>query len=453
MIVGADRIAANGDVANKVGTYPLAVLADRHGVPFYVAAPLSTIDPATPDGAAIPIEERDPAEVVDERRRLQPRIRRDPRRACHRDRDRGRRADAALPRRDRACGRTRDDADALLSAARRPLVLGIGGGGDVVGALATAELAAPMAPSRSWAASPGSGGRSTRIPGPRAEAEIEGARRLAPGVLAANGSTRVRESGVLFAESRMARAARRGDRARGRHARPGRDRGRPGGRGRRARRRPDRVRGRGRRRPRPRRRARPGEPALRRDHAAPPRAATSGRARTRPPVLGGIFGVGCDGELSPPRCSSGSPRSRRGRLRRRARAHAGRSPHASSRPSRPFPPRRAPRRSRCFHGAIGETTIRQGRRTVELSPVGALTFYFDVAQGDLVRGAPGGGRDRRRGPRGTRTRSSAPAASAPSSTTSVMHCTQFDRHRTDNSRRDRTPSRRSPGRDPAHPPR
>ena len=64
MVVGADRIAANGDVANKIGTYPLAVLATRHGVPFYVAAPLSTIDPATPDGAAIPIEERDPGEVT-----------------------------------------------------------------------------------------------------------------------------------------------------------------------------------------------------------------------------------------------------------------------------------------------------------------------------------------------------------------------------------------------------
>ena len=64
VVVGADRIAANGDVANKVGTYPLAVLADRHGVPFYVAAPLSTIDPATPNGAAIPIEERDPGEIV-----------------------------------------------------------------------------------------------------------------------------------------------------------------------------------------------------------------------------------------------------------------------------------------------------------------------------------------------------------------------------------------------------
>jgi methylthioribose-1-phosphate isomerase len=63
IVVGADRIAANGDVANKIGTYPLAVLAERHGVPFYVAAPVSTIDPNTPDGAAIPIEERDPSEL------------------------------------------------------------------------------------------------------------------------------------------------------------------------------------------------------------------------------------------------------------------------------------------------------------------------------------------------------------------------------------------------------
>jgi methylthioribose-1-phosphate isomerase len=64
IVVGADRIAANGDVANKVGTYPLAVLAARHDVPFYVAAPVSTIDPHTPSGAQIPIEERDPAEVT-----------------------------------------------------------------------------------------------------------------------------------------------------------------------------------------------------------------------------------------------------------------------------------------------------------------------------------------------------------------------------------------------------
>lgn len=65
VVVGADRVAANGDVANKVGTYPLAVLADRHGIPFMVAAPVSTLDPGTPDGASIPIEERDPAEVTE----------------------------------------------------------------------------------------------------------------------------------------------------------------------------------------------------------------------------------------------------------------------------------------------------------------------------------------------------------------------------------------------------
>jgi len=62
-IVGADRIAANGDVANKIGTYALALAARAHGVPFYVAAPASTIDLGTPDGGAIPIEERDAAEV------------------------------------------------------------------------------------------------------------------------------------------------------------------------------------------------------------------------------------------------------------------------------------------------------------------------------------------------------------------------------------------------------
>jgi methylthioribose-1-phosphate isomerase len=64
VVVGADRIAANGDVANKVGTYPLAVLAHRHAVPFYVAAPMSTVDPDTPSGDAIPIEERDAAELA-----------------------------------------------------------------------------------------------------------------------------------------------------------------------------------------------------------------------------------------------------------------------------------------------------------------------------------------------------------------------------------------------------
>jgi methylthioribose-1-phosphate isomerase len=64
VIVGADRIAANGDVANKIGTYPLALAAARAGMPFIVAAPESTLDPSTPDGDAIEIEERDPDEVL-----------------------------------------------------------------------------------------------------------------------------------------------------------------------------------------------------------------------------------------------------------------------------------------------------------------------------------------------------------------------------------------------------
>ena len=64
VIVGADRIAANGDVANKIGTYTLAVLANRHNVPFYVAAPSSSIDLKTPNGSMIPIEERNPDEVT-----------------------------------------------------------------------------------------------------------------------------------------------------------------------------------------------------------------------------------------------------------------------------------------------------------------------------------------------------------------------------------------------------
>jgi methylthioribose-1-phosphate isomerase len=64
VVTGADRIAANGDTANKIGTYSLAVLAAHHGIPFYVVAPSSTLDRDTPDGSGIPIEERDPAEVT-----------------------------------------------------------------------------------------------------------------------------------------------------------------------------------------------------------------------------------------------------------------------------------------------------------------------------------------------------------------------------------------------------
>ncbi len=64
VVVGADRIAANGDVANKIGTYTVAVLAKEHGIPFYVAAPFSTVDLNTPDGSQIPIEQRSSREVT-----------------------------------------------------------------------------------------------------------------------------------------------------------------------------------------------------------------------------------------------------------------------------------------------------------------------------------------------------------------------------------------------------
>src|SRR5205085_3731450 len=64
VVVGADRIAANGDTANKIGTYGVALLAAAHGIPFYVAAPSSTFDLALPNGDGIPIEQRDPREVT-----------------------------------------------------------------------------------------------------------------------------------------------------------------------------------------------------------------------------------------------------------------------------------------------------------------------------------------------------------------------------------------------------
>ena len=91
MIVGCDRVAANGDVANKVGTYAHALAARAAGIPFVVAGPTSTIDPATPDGDAIVIEERDADEVSERWPAPQPGLRRHPGRARHRAGDRARR--------------------------------------------------------------------------------------------------------------------------------------------------------------------------------------------------------------------------------------------------------------------------------------------------------------------------------------------------------------------------
>ena len=97
IVVGADRIAANGDVANKIGTYTVAVLAREHGIPFYVAAPFSTVDFETAEGSGIPIEQRDRqgshphCGQADGSRQVwdrEPRVRCDPREVCDGDRDR-----------------------------------------------------------------------------------------------------------------------------------------------------------------------------------------------------------------------------------------------------------------------------------------------------------------------------------------------------------------------------
>jgi hypothetical protein len=282
------------------------------------------------------------------------------------------------------------DADTLLSAARRPLVLGIGGGGDVVGALATAEVcrahgAEPIVGGVTWERRP-----VDPKPGPRAEAEVEGARRLAPGVLAASGTTRVRDSGVVFAESRM--AALLGEEtvlvdatlgpaaiADGLGA-AARELGADlivfvdvGG---------DAL-------------AHGDEPGLASPlcdaimlAAAAHLAKRSVCAHGEPapeeggaiPVLGGIFGVGCDGELTPAEVLE--------RLAEVAEAGGfagarGLTPAVAARLEQAvaaIPTEASAQAVRCFHGAIGETSIRQGRRTVELSPVGALTFYFDVSK-------------------------------------------------------------------------
>jgi hypothetical protein len=283
------------------------------------------------------------------------------------------------------------DADLLLSRSRRPLVLGIGGGGDVVGALATAEVcraegAHPVVGGVTWERRP-----IDATPGPRAEAEIEDARRLAPGVLAASGSTRVRESGVVFAESRMAELlgeetvlvdatlgpaaiadgladaaaeleadlivfADVGGDALAHGDEPGLasplcDALMLAAAARLA------------------RRAAAGEPA-------PSGGARSGAGS--PPVLGAIFGVGCDGELTVAEvleriaevAAAGGLAGARG-LSAPVAARLAEAVEA-------IPTEASAQALRCFHGETGRATIRQGRRTVELSPVGAMTFYFEV---------------------------------------------------------------------------
>ena len=268
------------------------------------------------------------------------------------------------------------DADALLAAARRPLVIGIGGGGDVVGALATCEAcrlshgAVPRVGGVAWERRP-----IDPLPGPRSAAEIEGAEELAPGVLLAGERTRVRGRDIPFAESHMARFL--------------------------------------------------GEPVLLLDITDGPSVLAAGLAAAverldadllvlvdvggdalahgdEPglasplcdavllaagarlvdggvPVLGGVFGIGCDGELTPDEvldrlaevAAAGGLAGMRGLT--------GPVVERLEAAVRSVPTEASAQALRCYRGERGQTTIRGGRRTVALSPLGALTVYFDVA--------------------------------------------------------------------------
>jgi hypothetical protein len=268
------------------------------------------------------------------------------------------------------------DADSLLAGAGRPLVLGIGGGGDVVGALATAETARlyhrakPMVGGVAWERLP-----IDPEPGPRTLAEIEGGRPLAPYVLAASHDTRVRSSGVLFAESRMAALlggatvlvdvtgspAALADGIGAAADSLGCDllvfvdvggdvlaHGHEAGLG---------------------------SPLC--DAvmlAAAVRLQRAGRA-----VLGGIFGLGCDGELTLPEVYE--------RLGDVARAGGlagvrGITPPVAERLAaavEAVPTEASAMALRAYEGHVGPASIRGGRRTLELTPAAAMTWFFDPA--------------------------------------------------------------------------
>jgi hypothetical protein len=268
------------------------------------------------------------------------------------------------------------DADQMLARARRPLVIGIGGGGDVVGALATAESAKlyhganPIVGGVPWERRP-----IDPVPGPRGPAEIEGAEEVAPGVLLARPRTRVRERDVVFAESHMAEFL--------------------------------------------------GEDTVLVDVLGGPAAIAAGLAQACPllgtdlvvfldvggdvlahghepglgsplcdalmlaaavrlersgavPVLGAIFGPGCDGELTLAEVSS--------RLADVAAAGGlagarGLTPPIADlleRAIEKVPTEASAQAVRGFRGANGRSEIRGGRRTLELMPAVSLTVYFDV---------------------------------------------------------------------------
>ncbi len=267
------------------------------------------------------------------------------------------------------------DAETVLRACRRPLVIGMGGGGDVVGALATAEFARlydgaqPMLGGLSWERRP-----IDPAPGPRRTTEIENAESIASGTLIAGPDTRVRESGVLFAESRMAgvlgeptllltleggaaaMAAGLALAAERFHA-DGFVFVDVGG---------DVL-------------ASGEEPGLRSPLCDAIMLAAAARlASGEHPVLVGIFGIGCDAELTPAEVLERMARvARAGGLS----AARGLTDAVATRLEQAIaliPTEASAQAVRAFRGAYGTTMIRGGTRSVQLSPAAGCTFYLEV---------------------------------------------------------------------------
>lgn len=267
------------------------------------------------------------------------------------------------------------DADALLAASRRPLVIGVGGGGDVVGALAVAEScrllhgAEPMVGGVTWERRP-----IDPRPGPRAAAEIEGARVVAGPVLAASSETRTRDDGILFAESHMARfldeevvlvdpwpgapAVAEGLVAAMAELRcdllVALD---VGG---------DAL-------------AHGDEPGLGSPLCDAVMLAAADRvAEAGTPVLGAVFGIGCDGELTPAETLDRLSEVAQAGGLAGVRGLTGPVVSRLERALAEVPTEASAQAVRAFRGARGPTPIRGGRRTVELSAMAAASFFFDV---------------------------------------------------------------------------
>ena len=267
------------------------------------------------------------------------------------------------------------DAELLLRGSRRPLVIGMGGGGDVVGALATAEVARlydnaePVLGGLTWERRP-----FDPVPGPRTVSEIEGADELAPGILLAGADTRVRGRDVVFAESRMAEFLNQPTVLIDPDAGPAAvadglaeaiaalkcdllvlvD---VGG---------DVI-------------ANGDEPGLRSPLCDAVMLAAGGRLSTSgQPVLLGVFGIGCDAELTPDEVLARLATVAAAGGLCGARGLTGAVADRLEAAMRLVKTEASAQAVRAFRGASGLTTIRGGTRTLELSAVAALTFYLDV---------------------------------------------------------------------------